>query len=163
MKKLTVALSIVLILMFAVFALGSGEDNSTNQGTGSADSGTSAANIGDYNVEIKSCRLAKDYEGKNVVIVKYVFSNISNDDSAAFYTSLDANVYQDGVGLNESYFVADSANYDAGNQTKAIKAGASIEVEVAYELNDTTTNIEVEVTEWISFNNTKITKTFTIK
>ena len=163
MKKLTVALSIVLILMFAMFAFGSGEDTSTDQGTGSADTTTSEANIGEYKVEIKSCRLAKDYAGKDVVIVKYVFTNVSDDDAAAFYTALDAKVYQDGVGLNEAYILGESANYSTDNQTKEIKKGASIEVEEAYELNDTTTDIEVEVTEWISFSNTKITKTFTIE
>ena len=162
MKKLTVALSIVLVLMFATFALGSGEDKSTDQGTGSADSTTAAANLGDYNVEIKSCRLAKDYEGKDVVIVKYVFSNVSDDEAAAFYTSVSADVYQNGVGLNSAYILEDNANYSADNQTKAIKKGATIEVEEAYELDDTTTAIEVEVSEWISFNDTKITKTFTL-
>ena len=40
--------------------------------------------------------------------------------------------------------------------------GATIEVEVAYELNDTTTDIEVEVSELISFNDSMITKTFSI-
>lgn len=71
-------------------------------------------------------------------------------------------VYQNGVGLNGAYFLDDSANYNAENQTKEIKKGASIEVEVAYELNDTTTDIEVEVKELFSFDDTTITKTFSI-
>ena len=162
MKKLTVALSIVLVLIFALFALGSSEDKSVDQGKDTADDATSTANLGEYNVEITSCRLAKDYEGKDVVIVKYIFTNVGDDDAAAFYTTLDATVYQNGIGLNEAYFLDDSASYISDNQTKEIKKGASIEVEEAYTLNDATADIEVEVTEWISFNNTKITKTFTI-
>ena len=164
MKKLSVLLSIVLVLMFAAFAMGSGEDTNTNtnQGSGSAETVATTTNIGKYKVEILSCRLAKDYAGKDVAIVKYLFTNVADDDAAAFYTSFDDKVYQNGVGLNGSYVLDDSANYSADNQTKAIKKGASLEVEVAYELNDTTTDIEVEVKEFFSFTDTTITKTFSI-
>lgn len=162
MKKVKVLLAVMLVLMFAMFALGSGEDTSEDQGKGTVESGESDTNIGDYTVEIQSCRLAKDYEGKGVVIVKYLYTNVANDDATAFFTAFDETVYQNGVGLNESYFVDDSANYSSDNQMKEIKKGASLEVEVAYELNDTTTDIEVEVKELFSFDNTTITKTFSI-
>ncbi|MBQ4101255.1 MAG: DUF5067 domain-containing protein, partial [Oscillospiraceae bacterium] len=85
-----------------------------------------------------------------------------SDEAAAFYIALDATVYQNGVGLNESYFLSDSANYSSDNQTKEIKKGASIEVEVAYELNDETTDIEVEVKETFSFDDAVVKKTFSI-
>ena len=118
--------------------------------------------LGDYSVEIKSCRLAEDYLGDPIVIVKYVFTNNDDNDPAAFYIALEDHVYQNGVGLNECYVADDSANYSSDNQTKEIKKGASIEVEVAYKLNDTTSDIEVEVSEWISFSSKKVTKTFKI-
>lgn len=76
--------------------------------------------------------------------------------------AFDDAAYQGGVGLNGAYFLSDSAKYSADNQTKEIKKGASIEVEVAYELNDTTTDVEVEVKELFSFDNTTIKKTFAI-
>lgn len=165
MKKLNILFAIILIVSFALCAMASGESEapSENQGTGSVESNDgNDANIGDYSVVIESCRLAKDYEGNDVVIVKYIFSNVSSDESTAFFTAFDETVYQNGVGLNESYVLDDSANYSADNQTKEIKKGASLEVEVAYELNDNTTDIEVEVTEWLSFDDTTITKTFKI-
>lgn len=162
MKKVKVLLSVMLLLMFAMFALGSGEDTSEDQGTGTVESEEADTNIGDYKVEIQSCRLAKDYMGKDVVIIKYLYTNVSNDDATAFYVAFDETVYQNGVGLNESYALDDSANYSGDNQTKEIKKGASLEVEVAYELNDTTTDIEVEVKELFSFDDTTITKTFSI-
>jgi len=162
MKKMKVLLSIMLVLMFAMFAFGSGEDTSQDQGTGTVESEETDTNIGDYTVEIQSCRLAKDYTGKDVVIVKYLYTNVSNEDATAFYVAFDETVYQNGVGLNESYVLDDSANYSADNQTKEIKKGASLEVEVAYELNDATTDIEVEVKELFSFDDTTITKTFSI-
>ena len=165
MKKIIcLILAVLLIAAFAVFALGSGEDKSSDQGSGSADKEDSVeGEIGDYSVVIDSCRLAKDYEGDPVVIVKYIFSNVKDEDATAFFVAFDETVYQDGVGLNECILVEDSANYSSDNQMKEIKKGVSLDVEVAYELNDTTTDVEVEVKELFSFDDTTITKTFSIK
>lgn len=162
-KTMSLILALILIATFGVFALGSGESESTttDQGTGKAETTDTDTNLGDYKVEIVSCRMAKDYAGKDIVIVKYNFTN-NADEAASFMFAFDENVYQDGVGLNECYITDDSANYDSGNQTKEIKTGASLEVEVAYELNDTTTDIEVEVKELFSFDDSVVTKTFSI-
>lgn len=165
MKKFgLILLAVVLLLSFSAFALASGEDSgSGDQGSGNVAGGSDSNDtLGDYSVVIDSCRLAKDYEGDAVVIVKYVFTNNNDDDAAAFYLAFEDTVYQNGVGLNEAYILADSAKYNADNQTKEIKKGASIEVEVAYELNDTTTDIEVEVKELFSFSDKTLTKTFSI-
>ena len=159
MKKLSVIFTVLLICLFGVFALGSTESGTDNQGNGSA----GGENLGKYSVTIDSCRLARDYENKPVVIVKYKFTNVSDESPAAFYIAFDDHVYQNGVGLNEAYVLASNANYNADNQTKEIKKGASIDVEVAYVLNDTTTDIEVEVSEWLSFSSKTVTKTFSIK
>ena len=164
MKKIRVVLSIMLVAMFALFAMGSGDDSTTvDQGSGSVGGSLAEENIGDYSVEIMSCRLAKDYSGKDVVSVKYLFKNVADDDAVSFMFAFDDNVYQNGVGLNSAFVLDDSANYSSDNQTKEIKKGASIEVEVAYELNDTTSDIEVEVEELFSFDDTVIKKTFSIK
>lgn len=160
MKRINVLFMALLIALFAIFALGS-----TDSGSEGKDQGKDAASkdeIGKYSVVIDSCRMAKDYQGNPVVIVKYVFKNVSDDDAVSFYVTFDDQVYQNGVGLNKAYVLDDSANYSADNQSKEIKKGASIEVEVAYELNDTTTDIEVEVKELFSFDDTTITKTFSI-
>ncbi len=163
MKKfLSIFLSIVVVLTFAFFAIASSDSEDSDQGSGTVDSGeVDNSTLGSYNVEIMSCRLAKDYEGDSVVIVKYNFTN-NGDEAIAFYTAFDDEVYQNDIGLNPAYVLKDTANYSADNQTKQIKTGASIEVEVAYELNDTTSDIVVEVEELFSFDDKKITKTFSI-
>lgn len=164
MKKiLSVILAALVVLSFAVFALGSGESGTESQGSGQAEGqSASETTLGNYEVEIKSCRLAKDYAGKDVVIVNYGFTN-NADEPASFAWTFEDQVYQGGIGLNEAYILADSANYSSDNQTKEIKKGATLDVEVAYELNDTTTDVEVEVSELISFDDKTITKTFSIK
>ncbi len=163
MKKLiSILLAICLVMTFGFFAIASGGDSTTDdQGSASADSAENDANLGDYKVDIVSCRLAKDYEGKPVVIVKYNFTN-NAENPASFYVTFDDQVYQNGIGLNPAYVLDDSANYSEDNQSKEIKKGASLEVEAAYELNDTTTDIEVELTELFSFDESKVTKIFSI-
>ena len=163
MKKRNLLAAILVILAFAVFAMGSSEESTTSQGSGQAVVEPTVENsIGKYSVEIDSCRLAKDYEGNPVVIVKYLFTNVSDDNAVSFMIAFDDEAYQGGVGLNGAYILKDSANYSSDNQTKQIKKGATIEVEVAYELNDSETDVEVEVKELFSFDNKVITKTFTI-
>ena len=160
MKKF---LSVLMLLAISVCLLVSCVDTSNDdQGKGNASQGSSSGNLGDYNVIIESCRLGVDYENDPIVIVKYKFTNVSDDEAASFWLSVDDKVYQDGIGLNKCYVADDSANYSEDNQSKEIKKGNSIYVEVAYELNDTSTDIEVEVSEYISFNDKKVVKTFSI-
>lgn len=149
----------ILIVVLACLFCGC-PDSTEDQGNGSVNGG-STSNLGDYNVVISSCRLAEDYEGAPVVIVKYLFTN-NSDEAEAFMWAISENVYQAGVGLNEAYFLDDSANYSADNQSKEIMQGVTLAVEVAYKLNDTTTPIDVECKELISFSNKKITKRFTL-
>lgn len=163
MKKISTLLSILLVAMFALFALGSGDSETVDQGTGSADASVeSDSTLGLYEVEIQSCRKAKDFEGKDVAIIKYLFTN-NSENPTAFYIAFEDAVYQNDIGLNEAFVLSDSANYSSDNQTKEIKKGASIEVEVAYELNEKDADLVVEVKELFSFDDKTITKTFKAK
>ena len=154
---------IIAVVAISVISCASGAGNNVDdQGNGALSGSQSAQNnLGDYNVTVKSCRLAKDYQGKGVVIVKYEFTN-NSDDKAAFWTTFEDNVYQDGIGLNECIVTDSSANYSTDNQMKEIKPGATLEVEIAYTLNDSTTPIEVEVSEYFSFDDKVVKKTFDI-
>lgn len=163
-KVISIVAAMLLLCAFGVFALGSGESDTTTDDQGSSNAASDAAadtNLGDYLVEIKSCRLAKDYEGDAVVIVKYGFTN-NGDDATSFMVAFEDAAYQGGVGLNEAYVLDDSAEYNADDQTKEIKTGATLDVEVAYELNDETTDVEIEVKELFSFDDSKVTKIFSI-
>ncbi len=163
MKRwLSLLLSVVLVFTFGLFAMGSGESEDGEQGSGSAVNQEDPNMLGDYKVEISSCRLAKNYEGKTVAIVKFIYTNVSDDSPSSFSAAFEDHAYQDGVGLNEALFLSDSANYSNDNQIKELKKGSSLEVEVAYELNDETTDIEVEIQELISFDEKTLRKTFSI-
>ena len=177
MKKIISGILIcVLLLTFGLFALGSSsEDTGTvsqpeenvsdanGEKTETLDEKKNDNSLGDYVVEIKSYRLAKDYEKKPVIIITYSFTNDNNDTASAFFTAIEDTAYQNGVGLNEAIFVEDSYNYSSDNSTKEIKKGATIDVEVAYVLNDESTPVDGEVKEYFSFSDKVITKQFELK
>lgn len=166
-KNRTKILSLLLVALFIFFAVASGSDESTeapkDQGTETVapTQAVDDGSIGDYAVEIVACRLSKDYEGKDVAIITYNFTNVSADEPTSFMFAFDDKVYQNGIEC-EYAIITDDDSYDESNQLKEIKAGATLEVEVAYVLNDTTSDVEVEIAELISFDDTVITKTFVI-
>ena len=111
--------------------------------------------LGDYHIKIVSATTAKDYEGKEVLVVTYEWTN-NGDEEQMFSTAFTAKAYQNGIECTTAYFV------DAVDSEKSltnIKPGASLEVKEAYALNDNS-DVEIEVTEWISFNDDKVVKTF---
>lgn len=166
-KSISTLLAISLILIFAVFGIASSSsDDATNNAEQSKEAVETQnqeqnGKLGDYVVEIKSARFSKTYDGKDAVIVTYGFTNNSSNPSSFSFAIEDA-AFQNGIGLNETYFLEDGDSYSSDNQTKEIKTGSTLDVDVAYELNDSTSDIEIEVKELISFSDKKITKTFTI-
>lgn len=101
--------------------------------------------FGDYKVEVVGARMSKDYEDKDCVIITYNFTNYSSE-SAAFWSNFSDIVYQNGVGLNEVYVLKNN-DADLDSNMKEVKDGASVIVEEAYELNDTVTDLEIEITD----------------
>ena len=73
MKKTKLLIAILVIALFAVFALGSSDSGTDDQGSQNVNS--SQGNLGNYNVDINDCRVAQDYEGNPVIIIKYTFKN----------------------------------------------------------------------------------------
>lgn len=155
---------VAVIVIIAVAASGGESSDSGNQPTSSNsgavvnDSGNS--NLGQSKVEIKSCKLTKDFEGNPAAVVTYSYTN-NGKEAQAFDFAFITHAYQNGVEAEKCYVISDDGNYDSNNnQSKEIKPGVTIDVMVAYKLNDTTSPVEVEVGQFLSFDNTKITKTF---
>ena len=162
MKKILIVfcmLILSLVTLSGCLSLGT-TDNQGNGSISGTPSGTQKGNLGEYNVVIDSCRLATDYAGKPAVIVKYIFTNYS-EDANSFMFSVSDTVYQNGISLDTA--IVSGSNYSSDNQLKEIKTGVTLTVEVAYELDNTTDSIEVEVTELFSFNDLKVIKTFQLK
>lgn len=116
--------------------------------------------LGDCLVKIKSSRLSQNMSGEKVIIITYGFTN-NGSKPVSFMAACDAKAYQDGVEIERDFFVQDKS-YDSNAASKDIKPGKSVDVGIAYTLNDLKTNVDVEVSELISFSDAVVTKTFKI-
>lgn len=165
---------ISLIMAVMMLALGSAFFTGCSNSTKSTDAKTQNAQaetvkedenndgqLGDYVVDIKSSRFSKNLSGEKVIIITYRFTNNSSK-ATSFMVACDAKAYQDGVEIERDFMVQDKS-YDSNSSTKDIKSGKTVDVEIAYTLNDTKTDVDVEVSELISLSDDMVTKTFKIK
>lgn len=169
-KKIGKRILIICLVVFAVFWLIGTLGNSSDTAAGK--SGTSSVNaknaesnkpegtIGDYVVTVKEATVVQStLDGKDILVVTYSFANNSKDPKAFLYAITDK-LFQNGVEIQSvltSFGIEDYYSFD--NKSKEIKPGVTLDVQNAYELSDTSTPVEVEISEWISFSNDKITYT----
>lgn len=155
---------VIIVVIVGIIGIGAGGNTSTTTHTETNASVIETAvtipisdSINDLKCEIISATLGEvDYEGNPTVIITYNFTNNSKE-SASFYTSFNDAVYQNGIECEPNY------GYDTEtNEDKEIKPGTTLEITQSYVLNDTTTDIVVELTDWIGLNENVITKTFKI-
>lgn len=160
-KKVWIILGIIAaIIVIASIVSGSGgsDDDVSNANENTEDSisaeknESEAGSIGDYVCTISSAETCKNWEGKDSVKITYSFTNNSSD-AQSFDLALTDEVYQDGIGLESSFISSDD---DWGVDVK-IKPGTTKEVSKVYILRDHSTQLEVEISEWISFSDDKLT------
>lgn len=101
--------------------------------------------LGDYTVEIQSGVITEDYEGEPAVVIDYTWTNNSSETTSPFLSvSIDA--FQDGIGL-QSAFILNNDIYDGSMSMTDVRPGTTITVQAAFKLNNTTSPVEVEITE----------------
>ena len=160
-KRLIIIAVIAAILIFIAVIGSAGGSDEKNTNTPSANSSVEADKtdvsnntIGDYGCVVKSAKLTKNWEGKDTVLLTYEFTNNSSS-PASFDVALTDHVYQDGIGLETTFLSDDDTDY----LDVQIKPGVSKDVRKAYILRDTSTDLEVEIEEFISLSDDKIVTT----
>lgn len=136
-------------------------DNSSSN-TQSANVDSNGNNIGQYKVDLKEARTATDSADKSILIVTYTFTN-NSDTAQAFVYAIDDTAYQNGVELGPVWtsYGIDGLDFDA--KSKEIKPGVSLDVQCAYELNDETTDVEIELQRFASLSDeAELTYTITL-
>lgn len=113
--------------------------------------------VGDYECVVKESTIFKDIQDRDAILIVYEFTNHS-DDTAKFDFVLDKNVYQDGVEL-DSTFPPDKDDF----MSPEIKSGVTLEVKKAYVLRNTTSPVESEISEVLSFSDDKIVTTINLQ
>ena len=175
MKKKLMAAAIAAMLLAMLTACGGSGDTAPQNDAGSTAAGAStgangAANaetettdegdLGDYHVKILDAETGlKDYDGNRVIGVKYEYTN-NGDENMMFDVAVNAQAFQDGVQLELAFMDEFSDEYE--NSSKEVKPGTTLTCEMYYALTSDS-EVEVEVSELISFGDAKLTKTFTLE
>lgn len=171
-KKWWFWLIIILVAIVIIGATrGGGNDEKTTTNSNNGETVTTnavAANVagqdgkgtlGKYDIEILTAEQGKDYEGKAILTVTYSWTN-NSDKATSFSFAFSDKAYQGGIECQRSYVT--NIMSDDNKDTADIKPGASIEVTRSYLLNDKS-DVEVEVSELISFSDKVVSKTFTLE
>ena len=101
------------------------------------------ASVSETTIKIADMFLSKDYEKKDVLVVKYEFTN-GEDRPVIFSATFDDKVYQNGVECSSLAVFCDDV--DSGTAIASVKPGVTYIVEVGYLLNDKS-DVEIEVKE----------------
>lgn len=158
----------IIAVMIGVFATGCNKDNSDTGLNNEFHIDEVSTQLIDnsvldiYQVEIENYRLTEDFEGDPVVVVTYSFTNKSTE-KAAFWIAVEDSVFQDGELLERAYVLKDGDPYDSSKQSADIEAGESLDVEVAYLLKNTDSELDVEAKVYVDFTHNIVNKTFSIK
>ena len=155
----------VIAVIVAIGIIGSAGGNSDNTPATSTPNNTvaTAGQNTDSAIDGKVCEIisaevgGKNYEGKPTVVITYKYTN-NSDEAASFDLSFTDKVFQNGIECSPDYVY----EVDEDNSSKEIRPGATIEVKKSYILNDETSDVEVEIAGFITWDNTVITKTFSI-
>lgn len=160
-KKLLIAIALIIVVLFFIGIGNSNSESNSDDTTAGQISAAEAGKISSFNVTIKDSRIAKNSEGEPVLIVTYSFTNNSNN-AAAFLYSVSEKLYQNGVELSAEYFTYGIDDYNVDDASKEIKPGVTFDVQRAYVLNDTETDVDVEISDYLSILD-PITYTITLK
>lgn len=166
MKKLLIAL-LTLTLALSLAACGGdtaetmdqpdAEENSTieqevptedQEEVNTPETAKNAADLGNYYVEITGASLSTDYEGNPAIIVSYSWTNNSEETTMPM-TTVTCSVFQDGVGADPAIIMDES--YDGDSTMTEVRPGTTINVQEAFVLSNTTSPVEVEISEWLTF------------
>lgn len=112
------------------------------------DEGPSIATNSKYAVTINGWRIVEDYDGAPCIAIDYTFTNVSDDSATSMQLATNITVYQNGVECEDAYFASDNSD----GYSNKVKAGVSVDVTRVYKLQDTTSDVEVEVGQLFSWN-----------
>lgn len=132
-------------------------DDTADDADGSALTGE--GDLGDVHVRIVSAeRGGTDRNGDETVVVTYEWTN-NTDSSTSFMATVEDTAFQNGQELDKDFYLSDSDTYDSDSQYSDVQSGATGTVTIAYVLSDDSA-VSVEVSEWLSLDDSVVTQTF---
>lgn len=135
------------------------EESEESEVTTSGDSAPFKFETDDFSVEYLRHEVSEDYEGNPALVVYYTYTNNSDEASSAMVDAY-IKAFQNGV-ERESAILMDSSD-EALNYTKDVQPGYSLECRNAFVLEDMS-DVTLEVTELVSFDDNKVTQVIKIQ
>lgn len=144
MKRLLIILaSLFLLSCLTGCVAGSGAESKPVEQSGEG-------SFGDYYVKITDHFITTTYNGKNVLVLCFDFTN-NGEDAASAASSLSVLLFQRGIELSSAYFLFPPPGYDGTNFYTKIKDGATLNCQKAFYLRSLTAPVEVEINRYFSF------------
>lgn len=97
----------------------------------------------DFDIKVLNSYVSKDYAEKPLLVVEYEFTN-NTDKAKSFTFAVNDKAFQNGVECSDSTI---SDEIKAQDQLNEVKAGTPYKLKVGYLLQDTTTPVEIEVSD----------------
>ena len=136
------------------------QSQETDDTASAAETDASEKDLDDYHVKILDIETGlTDYEGNSMIGIIYEFTN-NSEESAAAEWSVSTIVFQDGIELEHAYPTGEPEYYS--NNSKEIKTGVTLTCEEYFSNTSDTSDVEVEISAFISWSSEKAEKTFTI-
>ncbi|MDR0530867.1 MAG: DUF5067 domain-containing protein [Oscillospiraceae bacterium] len=127
-------------------------------GTTVASAYESEGALGKYYVQILSCTPTTDYYGYPALIVTANWTN-NSDETTSFGWAISWDAFQNGIQCDENVYFYSNPAY-VSNQYVDVRPGATLQVMLAFRLQDTTAPVEVELSAWASSSDTIIYAAF---
>ncbi len=154
-KSMTMIAVVGLAGCLVMSGCSNGGSSDTNAETSSAETVQAASSkqpetAAKYAVTIDDGQVTTDYAGKPALLVTYTWTN-NSDKATSFMVAVSGKAFQNGVQLDSAIV----SGADTSASMNEIKPGATTTVQQAYVLDDQT-DVTVECTELISFDDTLI-------
>ena len=143
MKKVFFVLAACAVVSAALVGCGS-SSSPESQSVATSDNAVAQnkGDIGPYHFEISDTARTEEITEGTAVIVKYTITN-NSDETITPGSVTRLQVFQNGVSLSGITIIGAENGALMDNEYKSIQPGASIEVEEAFTLDDTTMPIQV--------------------
>lgn len=103
----------------------------------------------DFEFKINSASFGSDYEGKDVLIIEYDFTN-NSDKAASFTFACQDTVFQDGIECDSTVVGCDEV--DVQEQLNDIQPGKTYTLKVGYHISDKSKPVDVVITDILGIN-----------
>ena len=107
----------------------------------------------EFQVKVDEVIVTDDGKGKGLVVLRLEFENDS-DAAASFSGAVDMSLFQNDVELKNGYLPYNHPAADEeleSNSYTDVRKGASLKLQVAYELLDAASPVEMQLVDWDSF------------